>query len=249
MMHKQPKGLPNITQATCWWNSLLQSLIAIKAINDYDSIEMPLDSNNQQCVHEALYQIINSNGLSNEFSIKVKDSLKCLSCLKKRTIGITNTLELQVPPEQTIIPDLIQSEILDDVECPFEQKKTTQKKTTRYTDFSKYLIFTASAFSYTSKWKTYPTLFISIDKKSKGVVTTFNYELLAFILHKDSRTSTGRRKKYSKNTEKYGHYFAIVKYDDQWFLCNDEEIIILSERKVDRFLSSKDIYMSFYKQY
>lgn len=236
MKYGKPKKLYNEDASTCWWNSVLQSLVAIEAIDDYDSIDIPFTNVNQECVNEAIYKIIDLYELSDKFNVTVKDSLKCNSCGIKRITGITPSLDIQLLPGDTIIPPLSSTQLLKGVDCPNENKKTEQQKKTTYIDFSEYIMFTSAAFSGMHRWRTMPSYDISITKTRRNQVTeTLIYELRAFIIHRGDNTC--------------GHYYAIVKYnDDEWFLCNDDQIIKLTSRKADRYLQSRNIYMSFYKQ-
>ena len=103
------------------------------------------------------------------------------------------------------------------------KKKVDAHKKLYIEKYAKYLIIHLKRFSF-SKQSTKNNR--NIKFKESMSINNDNYDLRAIVVH--------------SGTPQGGHYFSLVKKNNQWYQCNDSRI---SEDKVDRYLENGYIYM------
>ena len=260
-----PCGLSNIHGHSCFMNTVIQCLSStsisytgegnkvvlelnrlVRALlysdNDKYDVVFPqtfynvisskskFGNRRQHDAHEFLMYILNAlDDNMSSFVGEMSTSVVCMICGdEKKSTEIYTTLILplvidDMPSLENSIEEFQTSEMISERECPSCKKKTLAKKKTTITKIPKILILVFLRFRNGKKDCRPIEFYHSFFSDS-------TYHAIAICSHTGSSLE-------------HGHYYAHVKRDSNWYLCDDE----LTKHEVPNMIS-KDAYMVFYER-
>lgn len=223
-------------------------------LDNIDSINIPLPLLNKKSTSERVKIQLKkyyNNKYSKDYSyfddklnMLILNIIKCINCnFKQTSINSCNNLCCSIPNIDNInIHDCLNEyfkEELIEYKCDNCGETNENIMYKKILEEKKYLIITLKKFDYNIK-------FNIITKKHSCV----NYPLILNINNYHIKNIND--KYYLKgiiNHEgmlNYGHYYAIVSYNNNWYMCNDEKVEQLNYTDI---INNKNSYILIYKKY
>lgn len=173
----------------------------------------------------------------------VLNIIKCIECgFKQTSINPTSNICCSIPisDKKMNIYDCLDNYFMDETieyTCDKCGKKNDNIMTKKIIDNKEYIIITLKKFDYNTDLKIltkkhdnirYPLL---LNINNYSLIDSANYELVSIINHVGMLN--------------YGHYYADISCNNNWFRCNDENVC---EQKITNVINNNNAYILIYKK-
>lgn len=175
-------------------------------------------------------------------NILILNIIRCINCgFRQTSVNPTNNICCPIPINDkkmniyNCLDNYFKEETIE-YTCDKCGKKNDNVMTKKIIDNKEYIIITLKKFDYNTDLKiltkkhdniSYPLL---LNINNYSLIDSTNYELVSIINHVGMLN--------------YGHYYADVSYDNNWFRCNDENINSLKINNIN----NNNAYILIYKK-
>jgi ubiquitin C-terminal hydrolase len=178
----------------------------------------------------------------NSVNMLILNIIKCISCgFKQTSINSSNNICCSIPKgnKQTLyncLDDYFKEEKIE-YKCDMCKETNENIMTKKIIDKKDYIIITIKKFDFnidlnilTKKHEniSYPLL---LNINNYSLANTNNYQLVSIVNHVGMLN--------------YGHYYADVSYENNWFRCNDEQVTNI---KINKVATNNNAYILIYKK-